>query len=252
MRPRRPVGRRHDRQVSALRGFGHHVGMVFQLVDDLLGIWGDPRATGKVTGTDLSPPQEVPPRGGRPAQRHGRRQPPRRHLPPPRPDGRRRGRPGRPARRGGGRQALGGARGRQTSGSAPEQSYAKPASTPKPPRPADPRRTDHPPRPLNDTGSGLRAARRMPSPHPDDRDDRMTEGEYMTSTASIETAPAPVPTSAPPTTGPAPERRLLLPVAADTEEHLRATVHDLAERRVQAPWTRPRCPRSTAPAATGP
>ncbi|MDH6193379.1 acyl transferase domain-containing protein [Streptomyces sp. CZ24] len=58
----------------------------------------------------------------------------------------------------------------------------------------------------------------------------MTEGEYMTSTASIETAPAPVPTSAPPTTGPAPERRLLLPVAADTEEHLRATVHDLAER----------------------
>ncbi|MFE2770216.1 polyprenyl synthetase family protein [Streptomyces albidoflavus] len=41
-------------QVSALRGFGHHVGMVFQLVDDLLGIWGDPRATGKVTGTDLS------------------------------------------------------------------------------------------------------------------------------------------------------------------------------------------------------
>ncbi|MFJ8054051.1 polyprenyl synthetase family protein [Streptomyces luteogriseus] len=40
-------------QVSALRSFGHHVGMVFQLVDDLLGIWGDSGATGKVTGGDL-------------------------------------------------------------------------------------------------------------------------------------------------------------------------------------------------------
>ncbi|MFF1709640.1 polyprenyl synthetase family protein [Streptomyces sp. NPDC058268] len=42
-----------SRQVAGLRGFGHHVGMVFQLVDDLLGIWGDTRATGKVTGGDL-------------------------------------------------------------------------------------------------------------------------------------------------------------------------------------------------------
>ena len=48
----------------------------------------------------------------------------------------------------------------------------------------------------------------------------------MTSTASIEAAPA----TAPPITDTAPERRLLLPVAADTEERLRATVHDLAER----------------------
>lgn len=28
--------------------------MAFQLVDDLLGIWGDPRATGKPTGSDLA------------------------------------------------------------------------------------------------------------------------------------------------------------------------------------------------------
>ncbi|OIK05298.1 polyprenyl synthetase family protein [Streptomyces monashensis] len=40
-------------QVAALREFGHQVGMAFQLVDDLLGIWGDTRATGKVTGGDL-------------------------------------------------------------------------------------------------------------------------------------------------------------------------------------------------------
>lgn len=40
-------------QVEALRGFGHHLGLAFQLVDDLLGIWGDTRATGKPVGADL-------------------------------------------------------------------------------------------------------------------------------------------------------------------------------------------------------
>ncbi|MFE4915453.1 polyprenyl synthetase family protein [Streptomyces sp. NPDC056652] len=40
-------------QVAGVRGFGHHLGLVFQLVDDLLGIWGDSRSTGKVTGGDL-------------------------------------------------------------------------------------------------------------------------------------------------------------------------------------------------------
>ncbi|WP_020673269.1 polyprenyl synthetase family protein [Amycolatopsis nigrescens] len=39
------VGRLHD--------FGEHVGLAFQLVDDLLGIWGDPERTGKQAGADL-------------------------------------------------------------------------------------------------------------------------------------------------------------------------------------------------------
>ena len=36
-----------------LRGFGVHIGMAFQLVDDLLGIWGDPEHTGKPVHSDL-------------------------------------------------------------------------------------------------------------------------------------------------------------------------------------------------------
>src|SRR5207248_643177 len=32
-------------QVSRLREFGTHLGLAFQLVDDLLGIWGDPVVT---------------------------------------------------------------------------------------------------------------------------------------------------------------------------------------------------------------
>jgi len=36
-----------------LRDFGSDLGMAFQLVDDLLGIWGDPRLTGKPAGADL-------------------------------------------------------------------------------------------------------------------------------------------------------------------------------------------------------
>jgi geranylgeranyl diphosphate synthase type I len=40
-------------QVSALRRFGWHVGLAFQLIDDLLGIWGDPTLTGKPSLSDL-------------------------------------------------------------------------------------------------------------------------------------------------------------------------------------------------------
>ena len=41
-------------QVTCLQGFGEQLGMAFQLVDDLLGIWGDPAVTGKPTGSDLA------------------------------------------------------------------------------------------------------------------------------------------------------------------------------------------------------
>ncbi len=40
-------------RVRALQRFGWHLGLAFQLVDDLLGIWGDPRATGKPVLADL-------------------------------------------------------------------------------------------------------------------------------------------------------------------------------------------------------
>ncbi|WP_211372747.1 polyprenyl synthetase family protein [Micromonospora olivasterospora] len=39
--------------VDGLSRFGHHLGMAFQLIDDLLAIWGDPRRTGKPVGSDL-------------------------------------------------------------------------------------------------------------------------------------------------------------------------------------------------------
>src|SRR5947209_8097112 len=39
--------------VDALSTYGAELGLAFQLVDDLLGIWGDPRATGKPVGSDL-------------------------------------------------------------------------------------------------------------------------------------------------------------------------------------------------------
>jgi geranylgeranyl diphosphate synthase type I len=42
-----------EERTGCLRGFGHHLGLAFQLVDDLLGIWGDTRATGKPVGSDL-------------------------------------------------------------------------------------------------------------------------------------------------------------------------------------------------------
>ena len=36
-----------------LADYGHHLGLAFQLVDDLLGIWGDPERTGKPLWSDL-------------------------------------------------------------------------------------------------------------------------------------------------------------------------------------------------------
>ncbi|MFF5565743.1 polyprenyl synthetase family protein [Streptomyces sp. NPDC012623] len=43
----------HGPVLSALRGFGLRVGVAFQLRDDLLGVFGDPAATGKPCGDDI-------------------------------------------------------------------------------------------------------------------------------------------------------------------------------------------------------
>lgn len=40
-------------RVERLHRFGHHLGLAFQLIDDLLGIWGNPRITGKPVWSDL-------------------------------------------------------------------------------------------------------------------------------------------------------------------------------------------------------
>jgi geranylgeranyl diphosphate synthase type I len=40
-------------EVRGLATYGAELGLAFQLVDDLLGIWGDPQATGKPVGSDL-------------------------------------------------------------------------------------------------------------------------------------------------------------------------------------------------------
>lgn len=39
--------------ITALRGYGHDIGIAFQLRDDLLGVFGDPEVTGKPAGDDL-------------------------------------------------------------------------------------------------------------------------------------------------------------------------------------------------------
>lgn len=47
------LGGADDRTADTLERYGHHLGLAFQAVDDLLGIWGDPVATGKQTWSDL-------------------------------------------------------------------------------------------------------------------------------------------------------------------------------------------------------
>ncbi|WP_447039932.1 family 2 encapsulin nanocompartment cargo protein polyprenyl transferase [Streptomyces sp. DSM 118878] len=39
---------------DALDGFGRQAGLAFQLIDDVIGIWGDPLRTGKPAGADLA------------------------------------------------------------------------------------------------------------------------------------------------------------------------------------------------------
>ncbi|WP_437047435.1 family 2 encapsulin nanocompartment cargo protein polyprenyl transferase [Streptomyces sp. enrichment culture] len=42
------------RDVDALDAFGREAGLAFQLIDDVIGIWGDPHRTGKPAGADLA------------------------------------------------------------------------------------------------------------------------------------------------------------------------------------------------------
>lgn len=39
--------------IRALHDFGYNLGMAFQIEDDILGIWGDPKTTGKPAGDDV-------------------------------------------------------------------------------------------------------------------------------------------------------------------------------------------------------
>lgn len=43
-----------EEEVTALDGFGRQAGLAFQLIDDVIGIWGDPARTGKAAGADLA------------------------------------------------------------------------------------------------------------------------------------------------------------------------------------------------------
>jgi geranylgeranyl diphosphate synthase type I len=42
-----------EAQVEAYRSFGHNLGLAFQVIDDLLGVWGKTETTGKSTADDL-------------------------------------------------------------------------------------------------------------------------------------------------------------------------------------------------------
>ncbi|GAA2456688.1 family 2 encapsulin nanocompartment cargo protein polyprenyl transferase [Streptomyces mauvecolor] len=43
-----------EEEVAAMDAFGREAGLAFQLIDDLIGIWGDPGRTGKPVGADLA------------------------------------------------------------------------------------------------------------------------------------------------------------------------------------------------------
>ncbi|MGW2814876.1 family 2 encapsulin nanocompartment cargo protein polyprenyl transferase [Streptomyces sp. NPDC001415] len=43
-----------EEEVAAMDAFGREAGLAFQLIDDLIGIWGDPGRTGKPAGADLA------------------------------------------------------------------------------------------------------------------------------------------------------------------------------------------------------
>ncbi len=47
------IGGADGEQAAALQRFGRAIGLTFQIRDDILGIWGDPNATGKAAGNDI-------------------------------------------------------------------------------------------------------------------------------------------------------------------------------------------------------
>ena len=47
------LGGANDPVQEAYRLFGYHLGLAFQVQDDILGIWGDEALTGKSTASDL-------------------------------------------------------------------------------------------------------------------------------------------------------------------------------------------------------
>ena len=47
------LGGASEADADALEDYGYHLGLAFQAIDDLLGIWGDPSTTGKQTWSDL-------------------------------------------------------------------------------------------------------------------------------------------------------------------------------------------------------
>ena len=112
------LGRRAGRPRSAaLAAYGRELGLAFQLVDDLLGIWGDPAVTGKPVAGRPAGPQEVTAGHRRAGHRRRGRAPAARLAEHPGAAARpHRGRPGRAARdrRAGGagrRPGVGGRRG---------------------------------------------------------------------------------------------------------------------------------------------
>ncbi|MEW2259553.1 polyprenyl synthetase family protein [Streptomyces sp. NPDC047869] len=67
------LGGAGEQAVTALDRAGRHLGIAFQLVDDVLGIWGDPEVTGKPVGGDLREGKKTFPvlfALGSPAARH--------------------------------------------------------------------------------------------------------------------------------------------------------------------------------------
>ncbi|WP_433526987.1 polyprenyl synthetase family protein [Nocardia pseudovaccinii] len=55
------AGGADQEQARALAEFGHHLGIAFQLIDDMLGIWGNPSVTGKPLYPDLANRKKSPP-----------------------------------------------------------------------------------------------------------------------------------------------------------------------------------------------
>ncbi len=47
------LGKAAEDIMISYRAFGRELGMTFQIIDDLLGIWGDPRVTGKSAASDI-------------------------------------------------------------------------------------------------------------------------------------------------------------------------------------------------------